>query len=59
MATEISDWISLTALATSFIAYLEAKKAADSGAAVQVLTHVIDASEKTQTYLAPPRGRPP
>jgi hypothetical protein len=52
MAAEVSDWISLTALVTAFIAYIEAKKAADSGAAVQALTYVIDASERTQTYLA-------
>lgn len=52
MSSEISDWISLTALVTAFIAYLDTKKAADSGAAVQALTHVIEASERTQTYLA-------
>jgi len=26
MAAEVSDWISLTALVTSFVAYLEAKR---------------------------------
>lgn len=51
MAGEISDWISLAALVTSFIAYLEAKKANKTGAAIEALKEVIDASEKTQTYL--------
>ena len=51
MAGEISDWISLTALVTSFVAYLEAKKANKTGEAVEALKLVIDASEMTQTYL--------
>ncbi len=51
MAGEISDWISLTALFTSFIAYLEAKKNSKTGEAIEALKLVIDASEKTQTYL--------
>jgi len=52
MAAEIGDWISLTALATSLFALVEAKKANRTGETVQALTHVIDASERTQTYLA-------
>ena len=51
MASEISDWIALAALATSFVAYLEAKKANKTSEAVEALTEVIDASERTQTYL--------
>jgi hypothetical protein len=51
MASEISDWIALAALATSFIAYLEAKKANKTNEAVEALTEVIEASERTQTYL--------
>lgn len=51
MAAEISDWIALASLATSFVAYLEAKKATNSTDAVKALTEVIDASEKTNTYL--------
>ncbi|ERS08393.1 hypothetical protein Q673_04860 [Marinobacter sp. EN3] len=47
----ISDWTALTALVVSFIAYLEAKKMNKTGEAVQALCSVIDASEKTQTYL--------
>jgi len=51
MAGEISDWISLTALVTSFIAFLEAKKASKTGEAIEALKLVIDTSEMTQTYL--------
>ena len=51
MAGEISDWISLAALVTSFVAYLEAKKTTKAGKAVEALTVVSDASEKTQTDL--------
>jgi hypothetical protein len=51
MATDVSDWIALTALVTSFLAYLEAKKVSKTSDAVEALTLVIDASEKTQTYL--------
>ena len=51
METEVSDWISLVALVTSFVAYLEAKKANRTGEAIAALTEVIDAAEKTQTYL--------
>ena len=51
MTTEISDWISLAAFVTSFIAHLEAKKANKTVAAIEALKEVIDASEKTQTYL--------
>lgn len=51
MAGEVSDWISLVALVTSFVAYLEAKKANKTGEAVEALSVVIDASEKTQTYM--------
>jgi hypothetical protein len=51
MAGEISDWISLTALVTSFVAYLEAKKANKTGEAIEALKLVIDVSEMTQTYL--------
>lgn len=51
MAAEISDWIALTAVVTSFIAYLEAKKANKTSDAFEALRVVIDASEKTQTYL--------
>jgi len=51
MAGEVSDWIALAALVTSFVAYLEAKKANKTGEAVEALGVVIDASEKTQTYL--------
>lgn len=51
MPSEISDWISLAALATSFIAYLKAKKANKTGVAIEALKEVISASEKTQTYL--------
>lgn len=48
---EISDWIALTALVTSFVAYLEAKKVNKTAAAVEALKEIIEASEKTQTYL--------
>ena len=51
MAGEISDWIALTAAVTSFIAYLEAKKANKTNDAIEALRLVIDASEETQTYL--------
>lgn len=51
MTGEVSDWISLAALVTSFVAYLEAKKANRTGEAIEALKIVIDASEKTQTYL--------
>lgn len=51
MAVEISDWIAIAALATSFVAYLDSKKAARTGEAISALTEVINASEKTQTYL--------
>ena len=51
MAVDVSDWIALTALVTSFLAYLEAKKATKTSDAIEALTLVIDASEKTQTYL--------
>ena len=51
MAIEISDWISLAALATSYIAYMEAKKDNKSAVAVEALSEVMDASEKTHTYL--------
>lgn len=48
---EVSDWVSIVALATSFITYLDTKKSANKATAVQALTYVIEASEKTQTYL--------
>ncbi len=51
MAGEVSDWIALAALVTSFVAHLEAKKSNKTGEAVEALGIVIDASEKTQTYL--------
>jgi hypothetical protein len=51
MATEISDWISLAALVTSFLAYLEAKKTTKTAEAVQALQQIIVVSEKTETYL--------
>lgn len=51
MATEVSDWIALAALVTSFVAYLEAKKANKTAEAVEALKITIEASEKTQTYL--------
>lgn len=51
MAVEVTDLISLAALATSFIAYLEAKKAPKTAQAIEALTAVIDAAEKTETYL--------
>lgn len=51
MTQEISDWISLVALVTSFFAYLEAKKANKTNQAIEALKKVIDVSEKTQTYL--------
>ncbi len=51
MAVEITDWISLTALVTSFIAYLEAKKSNKTDQAIEALKLVIDTSESTQTYL--------
>ncbi|MBS0042818.1 hypothetical protein KFE26_10945 [Shewanella sp. M16] len=51
MAMEVSDWIAIAALATSFIAYLESKKANRTNEAISALTEVINASEKTQTYL--------
>ncbi|MBY8286613.1 hypothetical protein [Vibrio fluvialis] len=51
MNPEVSDWIALTALVTSFVAYLEAKKANKTGEAINALQVVIEASEKTQTYL--------
>lgn len=51
MPAEISDWISLAALVTSFVAYLEAKKANRTAEAVAALSTTIEASEKTQTYL--------
>lgn len=51
MTMEVSNWIAIAALATSFIAYLESKKINQSGEAIKALTEVINASEKTQTYL--------
>jgi len=51
MQGEISDWISLAALVTSFVAYLEAKKANKTSEAVEALQMVIDVSEETETYL--------
>jgi len=51
MVVEISGWISLIALVTSFVAYLEAKKATKIDEAKKALKLVIDASEMTQTYL--------
>ena len=51
IAGEISDWISLTVLVISFVAYLEAKKATKTGEAIETLKLVIGASEMTQTYL--------
>lgn len=36
MEGEISDWIALTALVTSFVAYLEAKKANKTGDAIEL-----------------------
>lgn len=51
MLNEISNWISLTALVTSFLAYLEAKKTRNTANAVEALKMVIDVSEETQTYL--------
>lgn len=51
MTMEVSDWVALAALATSFVAYLEAKKTNRTGEAISVLTEVINTSEKTQTYL--------
>lgn len=51
MTTEVSDWISLAALVTSFVAYLEAKKINQTGVAIAALTEVIEVSEKTETYL--------
>jgi len=51
MVGEVSDWISLAALVTSFVAYLEAKKTSKTVEGVEALSVVIDASERTQTYL--------
>jgi hypothetical protein len=51
MSVEVSDWVALAALATSFVAYLEAKKANRTDQVISALTEVINASEKTQTYL--------
>jgi len=51
MAIQISEWIALTSLATSFLAYFEAKKANQTSESVQALKVVINASERTQTYL--------
>lgn len=51
MPGNVSDWTSLIALIVSFIAYLEAKRVNRTGEAVEALRIVIDASEKTQTYL--------
>lgn len=46
MATEVSDWIALAALVTSFVAYLEAKKANKTAEAVEALRITIEASKK-------------
>jgi hypothetical protein len=51
MQGEISDWIALSALVMSFLAYLEAKKANKTSDAIEALKIVIDVSEETQTYL--------
>jgi hypothetical protein len=51
MIQEISDWISLTALVASFLAYLEAKKTNRTNKAIEALKEVIAVSEKTYTYL--------
>ncbi|ENK1957106.1 hypothetical protein [Vibrio cholerae] len=54
MNIEITDLVGVAAFATSFLAYLEARKAnkhAKSGEIVEALGKVITASEKTQTYL--------
>lgn len=51
MSGEVSDLISLVAMVTSFIAYLEAKKANNTNDAIGALTAVIEAAEKTDSYL--------
>ncbi len=51
MPTVVSDWISLVAAITAFLAYLEAKEANRTNDAMGALKIVIETSERTQTYL--------
>ena len=54
MNIEVTDLVGVAALATSFLAYLEARKANKNSKCeeiVEALGKVISASEKTQTYL--------
>ncbi|MEL7967588.1 hypothetical protein AAG587_14515 [Vreelandella neptunia] len=51
MEIEVSDWIAIAALATSFIAYVEMKKANKNNDSIVVLKDILEASEKTHVYL--------
>lgn len=51
MPLQISDWIALTSLVTSFLTFVESKKSNKTNESVAALREVINASEKTQTYL--------
>ncbi|OOE39760.1 hypothetical protein [Salinivibrio kushneri] len=51
MEIEVSDWIAIASFATSFIAYMEAKKANKNNESVAALKEVLKASEKTHVYL--------
>ncbi len=50
MSSEISDWISLVAAITAFMAYLEAQKVTRNSKAIETLRIVVDAADKTETY---------
>ena len=52
MSVQISDGISLVAAVTAFLAYLEAKKATRQGHNIEALRKVVEAADKTETYIA-------
>jgi hypothetical protein len=52
MSADISDGISLVAAVTAFLAYLEAKKATRQGRNLEALRKVVEAADKTETYIA-------
>ena len=51
MEIEVSDWIAVASLATSFVAFIEAKKANRNNESIAALKEVLAASEKTHVYL--------
>ena len=47
----VSDGISLVAAVTAFLAYLEAKKSTRQGHNLEALRKVVEAANKTETYI--------